>query len=328
MTLGDLCIDFATARVEYYLHPGALPSVTPSPICQDLFRRDFTVNTLAAELFADQFGSLLDLYGGVGDLGERRLRILHDASFRDDPTRIFRALRFANRLKFTLESATENRLLEETKKQGWRNISSARLVNELKLVFEEQGWVPIYRDMDRYGLFTPIFGIALSEDLLDELDKVNPVIEFFSRQGMVVNRTILAGLCLKAYFILPERVTRQIRPLVEQLPRTREALLADPHPHKIFATLSQIPDPVLAYLWIICQNGEEQRLIRFYLEELRYAKPELSTADIAAHAGSGPQVKILYNKLLTAKLEGRLPALKDEKEFIERLAAETTHGGL
>ncbi|HMM21310.1 MAG TPA: hypothetical protein PKA10_11260 [Selenomonadales bacterium] len=329
LALGDQKIDFAAARTEYYAHPGALPVVTPASIPQDLFRRDFTVNALAVELLGDDgFGPLLDPCGGVGDLGNRRLRILHAGSFQDDPTRIFRALRLANRLKFTLDTATEELLREAIKSQGWRNISSARLMRELRLMFDEPDWVSACRDLERYGLFAPLFGPALTEDWAGKLEKVDPAVEFFTGQGLAVDRIGLAGLCLKAYFLLPARLARQIRPAVERLPDTRRELAGADRPHKIFAALAQIPPPVLAYLWIICQNGEEQRPIRRYVEELRHVKPGLSAAQIAAQSGSGPQVKMLYNKLLTAKLDGRLPTLEDEREFIQRLAAESTHGGL
>ena len=95
-------IDFARARAETYASPAALPTVTPSGIERDLWRRDFSLNTLALQLSpASAAGKLLDVCGGLKDLERKRVRVLHDESFIDDPTRILRALRFARRYDFT-----------------------------------------------------------------------------------------------------------------------------------------------------------------------------------------------------------------------------------
>ncbi|MGH2619779.1 MAG: CCA tRNA nucleotidyltransferase, partial [Anaerolineales bacterium] len=99
-------LDVAMARSESYRHPAALPAVRPSTIEKDLYRRDFTVNTLAIRLNPRRFGELLDLYGGYRDLRAKTIRVLHDLSFMDDPTRVFRAIRFEQRYGFRLDHGT------------------------------------------------------------------------------------------------------------------------------------------------------------------------------------------------------------------------------
>ncbi|MFC1630994.1 hypothetical protein ACFL2I_00360, partial [Candidatus Omnitrophota bacterium] len=94
-------IDLASARRESYAHPAALPSVSQSSIKEDLFRRDFTINALAMAINRDDFGRLLDLLAGQQDLIKKKIRVLHDRSFIDDPTRIIRAIRFAQRYNFS-----------------------------------------------------------------------------------------------------------------------------------------------------------------------------------------------------------------------------------
>ncbi|GAI35559.1 unnamed protein product, partial [marine sediment metagenome] len=104
----DFRIDFASARSEYYKQPAALPSVEKSSIYQDLYRRDFSINSMAIKLNAIEFGQILDYFGGQRDILEKRIRILHNLSFIDDPTRIFRAVRFEQKYGFYMDSQTEN----------------------------------------------------------------------------------------------------------------------------------------------------------------------------------------------------------------------------
>ena len=106
-TFGSLWVDIATARTEFYPYPAANPEVEASSIRQDLYRRDFTINALAARLSQPHSGELLDFFGGLQDLQRRQIRVLHANSFIEDPTRIYRAVRFAVRLGFTLEPQTE-----------------------------------------------------------------------------------------------------------------------------------------------------------------------------------------------------------------------------
>jgi len=105
--LESLWIDIATARTEFYPYPAANPEVEASDLRQDLYRRDFTINALAVRLTAPRQGELLDFFGGLSDLGQRQIRVLHPNSFIEDPTRIYRAVRFAVRLGFNLEPQTE-----------------------------------------------------------------------------------------------------------------------------------------------------------------------------------------------------------------------------
>ena len=96
-------IDIATARKETYEHPGALPNVVPGNIEDDLSRRDFSINAMAASLNPEDFGELIDFFDGLSDLKKKEIKVLHDLSFIDDPTRILRAIRFEQRLKFKIE---------------------------------------------------------------------------------------------------------------------------------------------------------------------------------------------------------------------------------
>ena len=101
-----LCVDFAMARKERYAHSGALPAVRPGGLKEDLSRRDFTINAMAIAIDPGRFGRLTDAFGGLTDLSRKTVKVLHDRSFIDDPTRILRAVRFEQRFSFRMERQT------------------------------------------------------------------------------------------------------------------------------------------------------------------------------------------------------------------------------
>ena len=115
---GSFAIDIVTARSETYAAPGALPSVTPGSIQDDLFRRDFTINAMAISINRESFGRLIDFFGGERDLLHGRIKVLHEGSFIDDPTRIFRAVRFESRFAFAIDHLTEELIKNDEQQLG------------------------------------------------------------------------------------------------------------------------------------------------------------------------------------------------------------------
>jgi len=132
-----LKLDVATARTEYYESPAALPKVETSSIKRDLYRRDFTINTLAIKLNRKDFGLLIDFFGGQRDLKEKTVRVLHNLSYVEDPTRAFRAVRFAVRFGFKLSKHTENLIKSAIKMKLFEKLSGSRLYEELLIAFKE-----------------------------------------------------------------------------------------------------------------------------------------------------------------------------------------------
>jgi len=142
----SLWLDIATARTEFYPYPAANPEVEASSIRQDLYRRDFTINALALRLTSPREGELLDFFGGLIDLRSRLIRVLHPNSFIEDPTRIYRAVRFAVRLGMTIESETEAYIhyaMESRVYEGLEKVAPAlttRLRAELKYILQAPYW--------------------------------------------------------------------------------------------------------------------------------------------------------------------------------------------
>jgi len=134
-----LKIDLATARKEVYESPGALPTVEFSALKDDLARRDFTINAMAISINKEDFGRLIDLFGGKRDLAQGKIRVLHDKSFIDDPTRIFRCIRFESRPGFSIEVRTLRLAKEAIKKGMLVKLSKYRIKKELLLILKEEG---------------------------------------------------------------------------------------------------------------------------------------------------------------------------------------------
>lgn len=156
-------IDVATARAEYYASPGALPTVEHGTVKMDLFRRDFTINALALQLNADRFGTLHDFFGGQKDLEERKIRVLHNLSFVEDPTRVFRAIRFETRLRFQLGEVTRRLIKDAVTKDLLGHIMGRRLSAELSHILREKNPLPALARMEELGLLAYIHpGITVS----------------------------------------------------------------------------------------------------------------------------------------------------------------------
>jgi len=151
-------IDVATARLEYYAHPAALPTVERSSIKLDLFRRDFTINALAIALNPQRFGLLIDFFNCQNDLRDQQIRVLHNLSFVEDPTRIFRAIRFEQRLGFTLGKFTERLIKSAIRQEMFGRFTGRRFLQELKYILSEENPQPaLYRlaSLDLLPFFHP-----------------------------------------------------------------------------------------------------------------------------------------------------------------------------
>ena len=162
--LGKWTIDIAMARTETYAKPGALPVVTAGTLKTDLFRRDFTINAMAISLNPDNYGELVDLYGGLKDLNNQSIRILHDKSFTDDATRIWRAIRYEQRLGFEIEPETLSLLKRNVPLM--KTVGGYRLRHELELVLKEKEPEKALRRAAELGVLTVLHPSLKVDDWL------------------------------------------------------------------------------------------------------------------------------------------------------------------
>ncbi len=145
-------IDFATARTEYYVTPAAAPEVVESSVKSDLFRRDFTINAMAVRLDGAQFGLLLDFFMGQKDILDKKIRVLHSLSFVDDPSRAYRAIRFAVRFGFEIGSHTDRLIKHAESLDLFSRIIGQRQFLELKYILAEDGYLFALQLMNKYNM--------------------------------------------------------------------------------------------------------------------------------------------------------------------------------
>ena len=318
-------IDVATARIETYERPGALPSVHPGSLQDDLFRRDFTVNAMALALTGDQRGAITDPFNGNSDLQAGLLRVLHEASFRDDATRILRAARYGSRLSFRLESNTMRWLRRDV--AYLEAISGPRIREELARLWREPQPERILLRLSELGALQAIhptlsFDASQAEAFakLREIDATPSHTVYLALLAWEASRP--EAMVLATRLALNKRETEAVRavPKVRALER---ALSAEVRPSLAVKLLSPFPS---ATVWALAAAGQEsarQQASR-YLRRWRYLKPSLDGhAILALGAIPGPQVGQVLRRLKAAKLDGEVRSRRDE----ERLARELLHAG-
>jgi len=156
-------MDVAMTRKEYYPYPAALPVVKLATIKEDLLRRDFTLNALALRLDGKYFGKLYDYSGGLSDLKAKKIRILHPLSFKEDPTRIFRAVKFKVRFGMEIDEKTAEKAKEDIAKSYLSSLSAERIKNEILLILKEEKFKDILRELSVLGVLAKVFkGIDFS----------------------------------------------------------------------------------------------------------------------------------------------------------------------
>ena len=164
-------LDIASTRWEHYSFPGALPQVEESCLRDDLFRRDFTINSMAICLNTERFGELVDYYGGKQDLQQRKIRFLHNISFIDDPTRMLRAIRFAERYHFSFAKETLDALHTAIETGVLSKLSVERFTDEILLIFKEVNYLAMGQILVKSGLFKAWFREELAWKFnLDDAD--------------------------------------------------------------------------------------------------------------------------------------------------------------
>ena len=194
---GVVKIDIAGARTEFYEYPAAKPQVEKSTLKQDLFRRDFTVNAMALSLNYETIGLLIDYYNGCEDLKEKKIRVLHNLSFVEDPTRIVRALRFKARYGFTLAAETEGFARKAIEDGVLENLSRRRIWHEMYLALQESCAYEIISSMADYGIWDVLFpDYPFKPEWKEEFEMIPRYKDFF---GELIRKP---NLCLLRFLLI------------------------------------------------------------------------------------------------------------------------------
>jgi len=315
-------IDVATARKERYPYPGALPVVTSGTLAEDLHRRDFTVHAIACGLMPDNWGELVDPCDGRTDLDARLLRVLHDRSFVDDPTRMVRAVRYGARLRFSLEQRTEELLHRD--RLGLAAITGTRRWKELRRLLEEDQPERALLWADRLGLLQAIHP-ALSSD---------PWLAAAFIKARSSNRGALPVLyfCLLAARLSPSDLSDLVHDLqppasyskpARDLLRLQDAAgaLSGPRvrPSQAVALLEEYPPYAVKAMALITEDEETHARLTAYLSRWNGLKPRLQ-AERLVELGvpSGPELGECLARLRAARLDGETHSIEDEMALVRR----------
>lgn len=331
-------LDVATARTEYYEYPTALPTVERSSIKKDLYRRDFTINTLAVRLNAGRFGELIDFYGGQRDLSEKTIRVLHSLSFVEDPTRVFRAVRFEQRFGFRLGKETLSLIKGAVKMDLFHRLSGSRLLEELILLFSEAEPRTSIARLGELGLLRFIHPSLKWTDRLDGLLKsVQEVFDWYKL--LYLGRNVEAWLVYMMALMevvphkavgealtrlsVPERVAEKIRAGHGAANRLRRRLARrpPPRPADTYRALAGLSDETLLLLMAATKSETVKRQVSAYLTTYQHIKPSLTGEDLKAMGLTpGPLFKRILDRLLDARLNGEVASEADERRLAGRIA--------
>ena len=344
-----LKMDIATTRRESYAQPALLPTVQPASIKADLSRRDFTVNALAVRLNPQQFGRMLDPYGGQSDLRARTLRVLHAGSFQDDPTRIFRAIRFEQRFGFHLERTTLRLLAQAASTNLIQRLSGPRLQNEILLLLAERDPVRAIARLEQLKLLRFLHRrLCDTKNVKRTVTAVPKAFAWWAHRfpDSVIDRPIVYLMALSSESS-PAVVAAMIRRLAlsrEQAKkmnigrhRVDRALkrLTDPgtvRHSQVFRLLADFSDEALVLL--LAKQQRVQSVVRLSLLKRQLVaymknktvKTTLTGQDLQAMGlQPGPQYTTILGKLLDARIDGVATTEADERALAHRLLKKIVH---
>ncbi len=275
-------LEFATTRRETYPHPGSYPLVEWASLREDLLRRDFTINAMALSINPENFGTLIDYFGGLRDLKDKVIRVLHPMSFVEDPVRILRALRFAGRFGFKLSKGTEKLLIKAVRIGVLKKAPRGRLLNELRLAMREERFLEIIGLYKKYGVLEQVLeGFSFKEELERLLENLKELVSwhriefpeevidygwlFFLLLIKDMDRQIAQEL-LKD-ISAPAWVRQSYQLLKDELYKTVKALRQAQKNSEVYELLKNKP---LAFLLLVMLYEREK--VRLYLERLRFVK--------------------------------------------------------
>jgi len=339
-------LDFVTARTEFYERPTELPQVERSSIKQDLYRRDFTINTMAICLDRDRYGELLDFYGGERDLEQGIIRVLHNLSFVEDPTRILRAVRFEQRLDFEIEPRTAELMADAVDLID--RVTGDRLRHELYLLLSEEQPERGLERLHQIGVLQQVHPAlrttrhtaqlfermrARHDAIVEETEDISPSASgsdeptppslslcYLALLTSQMNATELAELAQR--LLVPERDARLLHEVMA-LRESLDQLNADAMlPSAIRRLLGPYSREARVVLSVLSQEPRVIRRLRMYDEELVHVSPRVD-GHYLRELGlpPGPVYAEILADVRDALLDGRIETLDEEQALARRLAA-------
>ena len=341
-------IDVATARLEYYEYPAALPTVELSSIKMDLFRRDFSINSLAVRLDSEPFGQLVDFFGGRRDIKDRLIRVLHTLSFVEDPTRCLRAVRFEQRYQFRIGPGTEKLIRNILPMHLLDKLSPARLFNEFRHICDEEEADACLGRLDELGILQALSpNLALNPAKRARLHRLKEVLAWYRRLYFeeAAQPWLLYFLALnyhlnyadtsanyerlglpqarRADIMRQRELMRMARPRLEAWQAQADAGTA-----RVSALCELLRPLTLEFLLYLMAAEEDRRLektLSRYITQWRREKADITGEDLCRLGlEPGRAFGRLLAAALRAKQDGEAPTAKAQLDLVAQLAAHDT----
>ncbi len=339
-------IDVATARLEYYAFPAALPTVEHSSLKQDLFRRDFTINAMAIHLNPERFGTLVDFFNSQNDLKERRIRVLHNLSFVEDPTRIFRAVRFEQRLDFTITKHSRKLIRNAVQMHMYEKFSGPRFFSELRLILSEDHPLASLRRLDAFQLFPVLWpdlrpNLKVDRRFAHILSQAEKTIAWFKllfledvekktshcRMWMVCLLAVfsrsreqeLRNFCHR--FELPPKHRKQLLRQKRKADHVAAHMLHRPEiqPAELYWLLDPLENEGLLYLMSIARKKHIRQQVSQYVTQLRNMQNLINGQDLMSLGYTpGASFRIMMNYVLGAQLNGAVSSKKEAIALVQQ----------
>jgi tRNA nucleotidyltransferase (CCA-adding enzyme) len=327
-------VDVTTARLEYYEHPAALPVVAGGSIHMDLYRRDFTINTLAVSLAPRNFGVVIDYFRGLRDLKEGFIRVLHNLSFVEDPTRVFRAIRFEQRFGFKIGKLTTTLIQNAVKHSFFLKLSGKRLSGEIRLILSEEDPAPAVARMAEFDLLKFIHpDLTFEKRARHVFKRIKTVRGWFSishpkvayRPWLVYFLGLVNGLGTEEMMGVCRRLSLHkddIRVLVEEKPLADRGLggmirKKITQPSEVYQMLKDFSAETILFMMARTENEEIIRVLADHFSKDRHIRPDLSGEDLKVLGFvPGPLFKRILEDLLARRLNGELSGREEEIDYV------------
>ena len=342
-------VDVATARLEYYESPAALPTVEHSSIKMDLYRRDFTINALAIRLDCEPMGEIVDFFGGQKDIRDRVIRVLHTLSFVEDPTRCLRAVRFEQRYHFRIGPATEKLIKNDVSLKLLDKLSPSRLFNEFEHICAEETAILCIRRLHELGILQAIHPqLSINPDRKEMLIRTAKVMAWYRLlyidEEMRPWLVYFLVLCSSLTYAVTLEVFRRLgippalknevlgcREKARSLRSSLKRLTATPgfRVSALCAMLRPLPVEFVLYLMADMEVPETRRALSRYITVWRTEKPDVDGSDLKKLGlAPGPAYGVILQRLLEAKLDGTAASPEEQLSLARELTGQAMDGRL
>jgi tRNA nucleotidyltransferase (CCA-adding enzyme) len=329
-------IDVASARLEYYKFPAALPVVEMSSIKLDLYRRDFTINTLAIQLNSEKFGTLIDFFTARKDIKEKIIRVLHNLSFVEDPTRVFRAIRFEQRFGFTIGKLTVGLITNAINMDFFRGLSGKRVFTELRLILEEENPAAAIIRLNDFDLLKVVHeSVNLDKFFIGMLQSVKKVISWHDLLYLEESYKKWIVYFLALIHQCNSRQSHEICDRFELSPELCKLFCSERFeaarcifwlernltaPDSVlYRKLTGFKTELILYMMAASKQQKVKKAISHYFTKLRQVEISLKGKDLKKmNLKPGPIYREVLQAALDARLDGKLKSKADEIEFARR----------